>query len=167
MINIYCDGSSKGNPGIGGFGIAVIENNIYVDIYSKQYENITNNQAELKALLFALGLATTKYNLDKVTIYSDSAYTVNLFNNWIFIWARNGWLTANKEPIKNKELVLQLYNFAKKEFPNFYVTKISGHNGIIGNEIADAAATFNQAKLEKIFLENKDIIVKGKVFENF
>ena len=41
MINIYCDGSSKGNPGIGGFGIAVIENNIYVDIYSKQYENIT------------------------------------------------------------------------------------------------------------------------------
>ena len=85
MINIYCDGSSKGNPGIGGFGIAVIENNIYVDIYSKQYENITNNQAELKALLFALGLATTKYNLDKVTIYSDSAYTVNLFNNWIFI----------------------------------------------------------------------------------
>ena len=105
MINIYCDGSSKGNPGIGGFGIAVIENNIYVDIYSK--------------------------------------------------------------PIKNKELVLQLYNFAKKEFPNFYVTKISGHNGIIGNEIADAAATFNQAKLEKIFLENKDTIVKGKVFENF
>lgn len=167
MINIYCDGSSRGNPGLGGFGIAVIENNTYIDLYSKQYENITNNQAELKALLFALGLATTKYNLDRVTIYSDSAYTVNLFNNWIFMWAQNGWLTANKEPIKNKELVLQLYNFAKKDFPNFYVTKVSGHNGIIGNELADAAATFNQAKLEKIFLENKDIIVKRKVFENF
>lgn len=167
MINIYCDGSSRGNPGLGGFGIAVIENNTYIDLYSKQYENVTNNQAELKALLFALGLATTKYNLDRVTIYSDSAYTVNLFNNWIFMWAQNGWLTTNKEPIKNKELVLQLYEFAKKDFPNFYVTKISGHSGIIGNELADAAATSNQAKLEKIFLENKDTIVKGKIFENF
>lgn len=167
MVNIYCDGSSRGNPGLGGFGIAVVENDTYIDLYSKQYENITNNQAELKALLFALGLATTKYNLDKVTIYSDSAYTVNLFNNWIFMWAQNGWLTANKEPIKNKELVLQLYEFAKRDFPNFYVTKISGHSGIIGNELADAAATFNQAKLEKIFLENKDTIVKGKIFENF
>lgn len=167
MVNIYCDGSSRGNPGLGGFGIAVVENDTYIDLYSKQYENITNNQAELKALLFALGLATTKYNLDKVTIYSDSAYTVNLFNNWIFMWAQNGWLTANKEPIKNKELVLQLYEFAKRDFPNFYVIKISGHSGIIGNELADAAATFNQAKLEKIFLENKDTIVKGKMFENF
>lgn len=167
MVNIYCDGSSRGNPGLGGFGIAVVENNTYVDLYSKQYDNITNNQAELKALIFALGLATTKYNLDRVTIYSDSAYTVNLFNNWIFMWAQNGWLTANKEPIKNKELVLQLYEFTKKDFPNFYVTKISGHSGIIGNELADAAATSNQAKLEKIFLENKDTIVKGKIFENF
>lgn len=167
MVNIYCDGSSRGNPGLGGFGIAVVENDTYIDLYSKQYDNITNNQAELKALIFALGLATTKYNLDRVTIYSDSAYTVNLFNNWIFMWAQNGWLTANKEPIKNKELVLQLYEFAKKDFPNFYVTKISGHSGIIGNELADAAATFNQAKLEKIFLENKATIVKGKIFENF
>ena len=83
------------------------------------------------------------------------------------MWARNGWLTANKAHLIKKELVLHLYIFAKSEFPNFYVTKISGHNGIIGNELADAAATFTQAKLDKIILENKDTIVKGKIFENF
>lgn len=167
MIYIYADGSSKGNPGPGGFGVAAIEDDKYIDIYSKQYENITNNQGELKALLFALGLATTKYKLNRVTIYSDSAYSVNLFNDWIFMWAKNGWQTAKREPIKNKELVLQLYEYAKMEFPNFYVTKVSGHSGVFGNEIADAAACNNKEKLTKIFLQNEENIEKWKIFDNF
>lgn len=166
MIRIYADGSSQGNPGFGGFGVVVIENDTYVNIYSKHYENITNNQGELKALLFALGLATTKYKSDQVTIYSDSAYSVNLFNDWIFTWAMNGWKTSKKEPIKNKDLILQLYEFAKIDYPNFYVTKIRGHYGIFGNELADAAASKNEEKLAKIFLENKDSIKEWKIFDN-
>lgn len=165
MIYIYCDGASKGNPGPGGFGLAVM-NNIYIThIYSKQYKNITNNQGELRGLLLALGLATTEYKNEQVIIYSDSAYCVNMFNNWIYTWAGNGWKNSKKQIIENYDLVLKLYDFAKIEFPNFSVEKVPGHCGILGNEIADAAASNNKEKLVKIFQENKENTANVKFFD--
>ena len=87
MIKIYCDGSSRGNPGEGGFGVAVTIENKLITTYGKQYENITNNQAELKGLIWALNLATTDYKDQEVEIYSCSSYCVNMFNYWIHTWA--------------------------------------------------------------------------------
>lgn len=165
MVYIYCDGASKGNPGPGGFGLAVMDNVKITHIYSKYYDNITNNQGELKGLLLALALATTDYKNEKVTIYSDSAYCVNMFNNWIYTWAGNGWKNSKKQTVENYDLVLKLYEFAKLEFPNFSVEKVAGHCGILGNEIADAAASNNQAKLEKIFLENEESMAGCKKFD--
>lgn len=165
MIYIYADGASKGNPGPGGFGVAVLENVNITNIYSKQYPHITNNQGELKGLLFALALATTQYKNEKVTIYSDSAYCVNMFNDWIHTWAGNGWKNSKKQTVENIELVQQLYTYASIEFPWFSVEKVKGHCGIIGNELADAAASNNKEKLEKLFLENKDNLAKCKIFD--
>lgn len=165
MVYIYCDGASKGNPGPGGFGLAVLDNLKITNIYSKHYDNITNNQAELKGLLLALALAANEYKGESVTIYSDSAYCVNMFNDWIHTWATNGWKNSKKQTVENYDLVIKLYEFAKKEFPNYSVEKVHGHCGILGNEIADAVASNNQAKLEKIFLENKESIVGCKKFD--
>lgn len=166
MIYIYCDGSSRGNPGPGGFGV-VIEDGIYIgDIYGKQYDNITNNQAELKGLILALELASTKYSGASVRIMCDSAYCVNSYNSWISKWKDNNWLDSKGNQIKNIELMKKIYEYTKINFPNFVVEKVEGHAGIIGNELADAAATNNKEKLAKILQENDKEFV-GKVFLDF
>lgn len=165
MVYIYCDGASKGNPGPGGFGVCVLEDILVTNVYSKQYENITNNQAELRGLIWALALATTKYPDQKVTILSDSAYCVNMFNDWIHTWAGNNWKNSKKQTVENLELVQKLYEYAKIDFPLYSVEKVCGHVGIIGNEIADAAASNNQAKLEKIFKENEYSCHSVKFFD--
>lgn len=165
MIEIYCDGSSRGNPGDGGFGVAVIKNNQLLEAYGKQYENITNNQGELMGLIWALYLATNDYKNEKVVIYSDSRYCVSTFNEWIRGWARNNWINSKKEQVKNIDLMKIIYNYAIIEFPNFAVERVPGHAGVLGNEIADALASKNQAKLAKIFDEHKDLCVFGKIFD--
>jgi ribonuclease HI len=91
-------------------------------------------------------------------IYSDSAYCVNMFNDWISTWASNGWTNSKKEIVKNYDLVKKLYEYKKIDFPNFQVLKIKGHADNIGNELADAYAvsayTSDASKLAKILKEN-------------
>jgi len=162
MIEIYTDGSAKNNGfenSQGGFGVAVF--NIEKDntlrplmFYSKRERGVTNNQMELSALLYALELAQTTYAYDICRIKSDSAYCVNMYNDWMEKWSRNNWTRAGGKPIENADLVLQIWRYKTINYPNFIVEKTSGHNGIIGNEIADALATNDRAKLEKILLQN-------------
>lgn len=113
---------------------------------------------ELKGLLKALELATTKYKDYDVVIYCDSAYVVNAFNEWIYSWARNNWINSSKEEVKNLDLIKLLYDYAKQDFPNYVVYKIAGHNNELGNELADAYAiaekSGNATKLAKILKEN-------------
>lgn len=72
-----------------------------------------------------------------------------------FIHGRgNGWKSSKNEEVKNIELVKRLYKLLKVDFPNFKIEKCNGHIGVIGNELADAAATNNEAKFEKIKKEN-------------
>ena len=90
-IHLYCDGACSGNPGVGGWSCVRYEaetNTIY-DAYTGNDSETTNNRMELKGLLQALQLANEKYADCDVTIYCDSAYTVNIFNEWIYTWARN------------------------------------------------------------------------------
>ena len=159
-IHLYCDGACSGNPGVGGWSCVRYEaetNTIY-DAYTGNDSETTNNRMELKGLLQALQLANEKYANCDVIIYCDSAYTVNTFNEWIYTWARNNWINSSKEQVKNLDLILELYEYAKLEFPNYGVYKVAGHNNEIGNELADAyavAAKFSDAtKLAKILKEN-------------
>lgn len=134
------------------------------NIINNREINTTNNRMELTALLQALELTQTKYKKEKCIIKSDSAYCVNMFNDWIYNWNKNNWTRPKNQSIENLDLVKQIWEYCKLEWPNFVVEKIPGHSGLLGNEIADALATANKTKLHKIFKENDSFY--GKV-ENF
>lgn len=147
----FVDGSSRGNPGDGGWGVVVMneeENEIiFTEHDTESY--VTNNRMELKAMLCALGYAESNPN-DYFIIYSDSAYVVNSFNSWMHTWAANGWKNSKKQIVENVDLMRALYEYQKKDFPNFEVCQCKGHSGNIGNEIADAIATQNWNKLGQL-----------------
>lgn len=167
MIKIYVDGASRGNPGPGGSGVIAYDNknNTILKSYSMTYENTTNNQAELKALICALQMANKEWEGEYCVIYSDSAYCVNMCNSWIHNWAKNGWINSKKQQVENYELVRLLYKYLSKPEPNFRIEKIPGHAGILGNELADALASENEKKFNNLIKENnikysiKDLII--------
>ena len=157
MIEIYTDGSAKNNGAknnCGGAGICVMSAGKVRLTASHQEDNVTNNQMELKGLLYALHLAQTLYSYDLCVIKCDSAYCVNIFNSWINSWYQHGWTRGGNKPIENLDLIKQLWEYKQINYPNFRVEKVAGHMGLLGNEIADACATADRAKLDKIFLEN-------------
>lgn len=161
MIEIYTDGSCKNNKS-GGYGVCVLTkdknsiSNYHIDyLYSKQVNNTTNNRMELTALLYALELTQNRYKQEKCIIKSDSAYCVNMFNDWLPNWCRNGWYKYDGDPIENIDLVKSIWQYRKIEWANFYVEKVPGHDNILGNEIADSLATASASKLDKILKENE------------
>lgn len=120
---------------------------------------------ELTALLCALDLTQTKYKQEKCIIKSDSAYCVNMFNQWIYNWHQNDWVRPKNQSIENLDLVKQIWEYCKLEWPSFTVEKVPGHSGLLGNEIADALATKNDKKLEEIFQEMSIIPMKDVSFD--
>ena len=166
MIKIYVDGASKGNPGPGGSGVVAYDNknNVILKSHAQYYENTTNNQAELKALIHAIQMAKNTWKDEYCIIYSDSAYCVNMCTTWIHNWARNGWVNSKKQQIENYELVRQLYKYISQPEPNFDIHKIKGHSGEIGNELADALASSNIDKFDKIIRNNKITILPESIF---
>lgn len=153
MIKIYTDGSCIKNPdGPGGFGVIAINNNDIVYLYSTRTNNTTNNREELKAIINAFEYAQQDKNLEETfIIYSDSAYCVNMINDWIYKWQRNGWRRAKNQPIENLDLVQIIYKYITKDWFNCEVQKTSGHVGITENELADALATGDFNKFMKTF----------------
>jgi ribonuclease HI len=142
---IYTDGSAHPNPGPGGYGVVVMDdNNKLIECYSHQEAPTTNNIMELKAVLFSFlryGRAVANCNSNEIPIvYSDSNYVVQTFNNWMFGWAKKGWLKSDNRPPENLELIQAYYNHYQKGF-RINLQKVKGHQGILGNVIADKLAT--------------------------
>ena len=136
---IYTDGACSGNPGPGGFGVAVYEDDktLYTT-YSQYSENTTNNREEIKAILYVMknyGCGTVR-----PLVYSDSAYCVNMFNEWIFLWEHNNWKRSKNQEILNLDLIKEYWDLYQKGY-RIDLRKIKGHNGDKGNELADALAT--------------------------
>ena len=147
MIKIYTDGSA--NKKSCGCAIVVFdEEDNYIYHNAWYCQDSTNNKEEIKAILAAYGyLACTDETSDCI-IYSDSAYCVNMINEWIDNWQARGWCKYDGKEIKNLELVKALYNF-KHRFPNAKVYKVEGHANNLGNELADAFDTNNQKKIDR------------------
>lgn len=153
---IYTDGSAHPNPGPGGFGVVVLDNNenlLYT--YSKQFEGkVTNNEMELKAILYAFlnhGVKINDWNIDVPIVYSDSNYCVQTFNDWMFRWANNGWIKSDKKVPENLDLIQAYYDWYQKGY-RIDLRKVKGHAGQSGNELADKLATgeiktFEEAKM--------------------
>lgn len=139
----YTDGSAKANGFInssGGFGVVEIDqdNNILWQ-YQEFKSPTTNNEMELMAILYALNhiKENNEDGFFKPIIYSDSAYCVNLINEWMYNWEKNGWKRPKNAPVKNLEIIKQIYKIAKIAD----IRKIKGHSGNIWNEYVDKLAT--------------------------
>ena len=147
----YTDGSSKGNPGPGGYGVVEydIKSNIIFYIYSEYFKNVTNNQMELKAILHVIKLAAADKE-NSYLVYSDSAYAVNSINTWMYEWARTGWISSKKKPVENLDLIQEIYSYLEFPMKNFDLRKINGHSGHLGNELADALSTNNRKKFDDL-----------------
>jgi len=104
MIKIYTDGSCLENPGNGGWAAIITDGEKKNQIKGSK-KNTTNNQMELLAPIEALKKIPKG---SKVQIFTDSKYVKSGITEWIHNWKKNGWKTANKEPVKNKELWTEL-----------------------------------------------------------
>ena len=104
MIKIYTDGSCLGNPGNGGWAAIIIDDNKKIQIKGSK-KDTTNNQMELLAPIKALKKIPKGSN---VQIFTDSKYVKSGITEWIHNWKKNGWQTANKQPVKNKDLWTEL-----------------------------------------------------------
>ena len=139
----YTDGSAHPNPGPGGYGIVGIENNVVSFVRSKQYKvPVTNNEMELKAILYVMlnyGVKCDDWGQPPI-VYSDSAYCINTFNEWMFSWARNGWIKSDKKIPENLDLIQAYYDWYKEGY-RIDLRKIKGHAGHEWNELADELAT--------------------------
>jgi ribonuclease HI len=134
-IIIYTDGACSGNPGPGGWG-AVLKYQEHVKEISGGEINTTNQRMELTAAIEALKLLKEPCS---VHLHSDSAYLINAFKQqWLVKWRQNGWLTAQKKPVENRDLWLQLVELASRHQINW--VKVKGHAGDSGNERCDLLA---------------------------
>ena len=134
MIKIYTDGSCLKNPGNGGWA-AIININSEIKRISGSVKNTTNNKMELMAPIKALQEIKKQQPIE---IYTDSQYVKLGITDWIHKWIKNNWQTSKKEPVKNKELWLELYKLTKS-----YEIKwiwVKAHVGNILNEEVDLLA---------------------------
>lgn len=151
MITIYTDGSCQGNPGPGGFGVIVVENDTVIAAYSEKSKDTTNNREEMKAIIYALEhYGSNSENFFTPIVYSDSSYCVNSFTNWIKSWKANGWTRAGGKKLENLDLI-RTYDDLSREY-QIDLRKIKGHSGEIYNELADALAT-GRMTVEEILRE--------------
>ena len=146
-IEIFCDGSSLGNPGPGGYGV-ILRYGSYEKELSRGYKITTNNRMELLGALAALSALKEPC---KVTLYSDSNYVIQGMTAWRFSWRKNDWDNARKKNLKNLDLWQQLDKEAQKHDITWQWVK--GHNGHPENERCDFLAK-NAAKSQDL-IEDK------------
>lgn len=139
FITIFTDGSSRGNPGPGGWGAVVIEEKGGQTVLTELgggVANTTNNRMELTASL--RGIEHTPKDSD-ILVYTDSSYLINGITKWVKGWKRNGWQTQTKQDVLNKDLWMDLSETI--ETRNVTWKYVGGHVGILGNERCDHIAT--------------------------
>lgn len=157
---IYTDGSALGNPGPAGWGYLVwnkVDNTITEG--GEYRDHATNNQMELSALLYVLKYLNNLKKSHDIVIYLDSDYVRNGITSWIHNWKKNNWHTANKKPVLNKELWIEidqeLQNAELKH--KIKLMRVDGHTGVVGNEIVDLIAhTLAETKTWDHFSGKKD-----------
>jgi ribonuclease HI len=149
-VIIYTDGSAKGNPGNGGYGVVLISG-IHRKEISEGYRLTTNNRMELLAVI--IGLESLKTKKENVTVYSDSKYVVDAVNKkWVF-----GWEKKNFNKKKNPDLWIRFLKIFKKHIVTFIWIK--GHAENVENEKCDylavSAAENEQLKIDSWYENSK------------
>jgi len=149
MITIFTDGSARGNPGPGGWGAIVLNDDTVKELGGRENDT-TNNIMELTAVISALEYISNPSTgsmdsprggsgYEEITIYTDSAYVVNGITRWVQGWKKNKWKTSQKEDVLNKDLWERLDEARKHKIIDWKLIK--GHSGTAGNERCDVIAT--------------------------
>lgn len=168
IYEYYTDGActlkktDKGyEKGPGGWAFALVENDEKKILEYKKgnFEKTTNNYCELYAIYSVfLHLTENKITNSTITIYSDSAYCVNMLkdNGWIYSWHNAGWKRKGGKNIENLSLVQYLYLEKEKlinSLNKIYFIKVQGHSQNIFNEYVD-----------KLAVEAKKDVALGKIY---
>ncbi|MEQ1499906.1 MAG: ribonuclease HI [Parcubacteria group bacterium] len=135
MITIFTDGSSRGNPGPGGWGAIILSDDTATEIGGRENET-TNNRMEMTAVISALNSVS---NNEEIILYTDSAYVLNGATRWVKGWERNNWKTSTKDDVLNKDLWQEMVDATTHK--NIKWELIKGHSGNHGNERCDVIAT--------------------------
>ena len=134
-VELYTDGACRGNPGKGGWGAILVYGKYEKEMSGGERET-TNNRMELMAAIS--GLSALKEPC-RVKLYSDSKYLVDAYNlGWVYSWRDSGW-RRGKEPLKNPDLWVRLFELTEMHEVTFIWVK--GHNGHDYNERCDLLAT--------------------------
>ena len=135
MTIIFTDGSSRGNPGRGGWGAIILNEDNVIEIGGREDET-TNNRMEMTAVISALNSADSN---EEITLYTDSAYVLNGATRWVKGWEKNNWKTSTKDDVLNKDLWHKMVEATNHKNINWQLIK--GHSGTPGNERCDVIAT--------------------------
>jgi len=134
FVEIATDGACKGNPGPGGWGAVLCQGGKELEL-SGHAAQTTNNRMEMTAAIMALRALKKPC---KVRLSTDSKYVMDGITKWVFGWQRNGWRTADRKPVKNGDLWMELIEAAR---PHKIEWKwVKGHAGHAENERCDALA---------------------------
>jgi ribonuclease HI len=134
-VIIHTDGACKGNPGPGAYGAVLVCGKHRKEI-SAGYRLTTNNRMELRAAIAALELLSEPC---EVELHSDSKYLVHAIKEkWLEGWKRRGWLTSDKQPVKNQDLWQELMAAMAPHKIHWHWVK--GHAGHAENERCDQLA---------------------------
>ena len=154
-IIIFSDGSSRGNPGPGGWGAIVLSDGKVKELGGRE-KHTTNNRMELLGAingLVSLGGPASKL---EIVVNTDSSYVINGITKWVFGWQKNGWKNSMKDDVVNRDLWEELIKTSEgKKIKWNYV---GGHIGVPGNERCDEIAT--------AFADDADIeLFNGNLFD--
>lgn len=141
IVYLYTDGSCKGNPGTGGWGVLLRYGTHEKELYGGE-AHTTNNRMELTAVIQGLQILKRRC---QVQIHTDSQYVKNGMESWIHAWKKNGWKTANKQAVKNEDLWKTLDQLVRQHDVSW--VWIKGHAGHRDNERADALANLGAESL--------------------
>lgn len=133
-VEAFTDGACRGNPGPGGWGVVLQARGAVKELYGGELAT-TNNRMELTAAIRALEALKQPC---RVALYTDSTYVKNGITQWLPSWQLRGWRTADKKPVKNQDLWLELSAAAKRHQLEWHWVR--GHAGHPQNERADELA---------------------------
>ena len=151
-MKVFVDGSARPNPGKGGFAVVCMTDDFckVIECHQEQYEYTTNNEMELKACLYALlQYGNIGLLFEPITVYCDSSYAIGCLTEWKNNWKKNDWLKSDNRQPENLTIIKN-YDIIEEQGYKIRLQKIKGHEGILGNELAD--------KLAKGEIKEKDVM---------
>ncbi len=175
-ITVFTDGSSRGNPGPGGWAAVILAQNFggqggKVWELGGREDHTTNNRMEMTAAKEALSFIESHKLEGKIEMHTDSAYLLQGVTGWMYGWEKNGWKTKTGEDVSNQDLWKEIgaLVFRLKLKNQIDWVKVAGHAGLRGNERVDEICTNEADHVQQEFFEGTlsdyEKMIGGSVFD--